>query len=516
LSRRAWVIILVLLVIAGGATYVVISLGRQAQEPRYVTATAEAADIVLTVTGTGPLAPSQIRDVLAPTSGEVSQVFADEGSRVARNDQVVHLSSRDLEFQVQTAEMDLESARLSLRETLGIGPDESVPTEISGALESVVAPSRGRIVRVLVEAGDRIAKDALLFEMVDDRRARFEFRISPATAGRIEVGDDASVYLERFDELVSAEVVEVNDEPTPGDSSALATVALSLENPAGLIESGFSGNVTMEVGDAMIVRPGETVDLPRIRVFAEKAGRVQSMEVREGRFMDAGETVMHLSTTDHSLRVTQALLRVRQAEVQLARRREQRDELMVMSPIEGEVIRLHVQPGERLNARAPIAEIACLDPFEIVIDVDELEIASLTEGMTAEVKFDALPGFPVSAEVHAIARTGDVRDGVTTYPVTLRLPSEDRMRVGMSTDITIEVDRRESVLSVPAEAITIADDGASVRLVEDGEVQARGVETGLTDGVRTEILSGIEAGDEVIISAVETEMMFFMGPGGGG
>ncbi len=97
---------------------------------------------------------------------------------------------------------------------------------------------------------------------------------------------------------------------------------------------------------------------------------------------------------------------------------------------------------------------------------------------------------------------------------------------GASAEVTVTVGRSKDVVAVPTSAVNPEASGTTVRVMEDGVPTVRVVEVGRAGKGRTEILSGIEPGDEVVLadldaeidaaSEVTTSETGFSGRGGGG
>ena len=366
-----------------------------------------------------------------------------------------------------------------------------------------------------VDQGDRVNDGNILFRIVSDEVVEFEFELAPDYADLLSEGDAVAVHLRDFDDTVDGRIEAISMGTNIEGQSPGTTVSVSLENPVGLIRPGMKGHVTAHAADQTVVRPGEIGEFPVISVRASRSGVVDVIEVSEGQTVENGEVLCSIGTSSHSLQVRQQMLRISQAELSIDRYRSELEHLVISSPMTGEVTEVFVNEGDTVSTGAQILTISSQDEFEVQIDVDELEIASLSPGMDAEISLDALPGLELRGVVDEVARSGDVGNGVTTYRVVVSVASGAGMRSGMSADVTIEVDRREQVLSVPAEAVTTAEGVSSVRVVTPEGAEERTVAVGLTDGVRTEILDGLSEGDEVVISSIERDTMFFMGPGGG-
>jgi HlyD family secretion protein len=142
-------------------------------------------------------------------------------------------------------------------------------------------------------------------------------------------------------------------------------------------------------------------------------------------------------------------------------------------------------------------------------DVDENDIGKVLPGQAVTIKVDALPNQVFDGEVLKIAPQGKATQNVTTFEVTTELVSEDisRLKPGMNAEVEIMAASAQNVLLVPNEAIMNFGGRQMVRVV--GEERPRRVEVGASNWEKTEIISGLDEGEVVVISGGS-------GPGGGG
>jgi macrolide-specific efflux system membrane fusion protein len=148
-----------------------------------------------------------------------------------------------------------------------------------------------------------------------------------------------------------------------------------------------------------------------------------------------------------------------------------------------------------------------VDTQQLRVDLtaDETDIASIAVGQAASITFDALPGHPLSGAVVAINPVPTTSNGVVTYSVRVSLdPAAAEaagVRVGMTASASIVTASRQGVVVVASRAIKTQGGARTVQvLAGEGETETRQVQTGLTGGTLTEIVSGLQAGDKVVVS----------------
>jgi multidrug efflux pump subunit AcrA (membrane-fusion protein) len=94
-----------------------------------------------------------------------------------------------------------------------------------------------------------------------------------------------------------------------------------------------------------------------------------------------------------------------------------------------------------------------------------------------------------------------VEGGVVVYDVKIKLQNKESLNLksGMTAKSEIVTEKKTGVLTIPDRAITKSNGGAVVRVMVDGKLQDKQITTGITDGVSTEVISGLNEGDEIII-----------------
>lgn len=259
---------------------------------------------------------------------------------------------------------------------------------------------------------------------------------------------------------------------------------------------------------------------------------------------------------------------VQSAEAQLRQAREELEQTVIRAPQDGTVTGLTVEEGERVLGNAQTAgtemmRISILDRMEVLVEVNENDIVNVSLADTARIEVDAYPERRFNGIVTEIANSAQVtgsgtNEQVTNYQVKVRIitphnldsspeqlvrnESAENMedgfvpnfRPGMSATVDVETQTAINVVSVPIQAVTVRDfaaddtqgqeDSSNVMLasaqddmiiqqedlrkvifvVENGTVVRREVETGISDNTHIQVLSGISAGEEIVIGSYRT------------
>lgn len=145
--------------------------------------------------------------------------------------------------------------------------------------------------------------------------------------------------------------------------------------------------------------------------------------------------------------------------------------------------------------------LCTLTPYnetELELRVDERDIRLLHVGMELSVTLDALPGRSFAATITEINPVGENNGGSTKYTVTATMAREEDMLAGMNAAVYAVLEERAGVITVPTAALNEDAEGVFVYTEYDKKEDTLGgakyVTTGLSDGERTEILSGLDDG----------------------
>ena len=220
-----------------------------------------------------------------------------------------------------------------------------------------------------------------------------------------------------------------------------------------------------------------------------------------------------------------ARLQYEQARQQVAQSREsvQRAQTnlgyaTITSPIDGVVLSKSVEEGQTVAASFNTPELFTiaqdLTNMRVIADIDEADIGGVKEGQRVSFTVDAFPDDMFEGSVTQVRQQATTESNVVTYEVVISAPNVDlKLKPGLTANVTIYTLEKNDVLAVPAKALrfqpneallqkdeTIEDcEGRFKVWTKEGKVfKAHAVETGTTNGVTTEILSGIAEGTDVL------------------
>jgi len=178
----------------------------------------------------------------------------------------------------------------------------------------------------------------------------------------------------------------------------------------------------------------------------------------------------------------------------------------VTSPADGTIANLSVATGNSVTAHTtstlnPVLSILKFAKYEAVIPMGEEDIIKVKEGQNATLSIDAIPNKTYKGTVSRLDTIGTKNQGVTSFNVYISLENDDAsVHPGMSLDADIITKRLPSIVSVPNASVKPYKGGKAVRILKNNEVVYIPIEIGVVGKERTQILKGIQEGQEVIVA----------------
>ena len=522
----------------GGYLYTSMKAAQAAQSKKSNDYKVVRGDLVVSVVDPGTIDAVNSVEVKSRVSGRLSKLLVDEGYRVSQGQVIALIDPQETEFQVAQNQAQLKGAQSGAARTA----IEIKQRRITAQADLRQAESRVRRLELENQAQPTLTSVAIREATAEYNRNLSErenlIKITqPNTRTRaVTAQRDAKVNFEnaqreyeRRQSLLQQGFVSARDVETAKLNLDVARLKLDQANDElGRIESEF--NLQAARADEA-VRSSEA-SLQRARVNA-----IQNRTKRE----EYRQAIADLSKARAALDDVQALERsldqnmatVSQLSSVLQDSQRQLRETSIRSPITGVVTKKLLKEGELatglsgFSAGTPIVRIEDRTTLRVLLNVNEIDVAKMTEGMKATITVDALPNEKFTGSVKRIAPTSasatpgqTASDSVVKYEVEIRLDGTDvRLRSGMSAKCNLEVIRRDDTLVAPKDYVGKDDKGNYfVELApakKGGKPTRRDIKVGAESGAQYEILSGVRAGDLLVRPAFTgpaRKGMMMMGP----
>jgi HlyD family secretion protein len=191
---------------------------------------------------------------------------------------------------------------------------------------------------------------------------------------------------------------------------------------------------------------------------------------------------------------------VAQARAQLDTAANKLAQATLTAPFAGTVAAVNITPGSQAGSDTAVTLV---DTSALYVDINlsEIELPKVKQGQSASITFEALPGTTLSGTVESIAPTATSGQSVVTYLVRLRFdPGEAAVKVGMTADASIEVERHAGVIQAPSRAISSSGPIQTIQVLygDDRTPVSIQVETGASNGSMTEIVRCVDTGKQCL------------------
>ena len=255
------------------------------------------------------------------------------------------------------------------------------------------------------------------------------------------------------------------------------------------------------IGDIQLMVSTTATILPknRLEVKPPVNGRIEQVLVVEGQKVNAGDTIVVMSSTERAALLDAAR---GQGEEKLKYWQEVYKPIPLIAPITGDVIVGTIQPGQTVTTSDPV--IVLSDRLIIRAQVDETDIGKIQQGQKAKISLDAYPETKINAVVDHIYYESKAVNNVTIYEVDLMpeaVPSF--FRSGMNANVDFIQEGKKDVLTLPVNAVH-KEQGETFVMIQSqmGEKPVkRPVVLGISDDKKVEIVSGLTQEDEVILKS---------------
>ena len=497
-KKTRWTLIVGVVAIIGFAGFAFWS--NRASAAEYMTSKVERGNLRNTVTATGALQAVTTVQVGSQASGTISALYADFNSVVKKGQVIAQLDPSTAQAQVQQARANLENARASLNQ----------------ARAGVTASRAG--------TADAQAKVLQAKSTVQGQQAG----VSGAQA-------NLDVLKAQRDDAMS-----------------------SLKQQQALAKAGVVSQRDLEIAETAY----RTADARYNQAAAQLSQAVVSEKMSAG----AGQAQADAQLQQSQAQIEQAKAQVQQAEAQVSQAQAalsvaqvNLSHTTITSPIDGVVVSRDINVGQTVAASLSAPTLFTiandLTKMQVIADIDQADIGLVEQAKNATFSVDAFPGKEFKGTIQQMRLNPETVQNVVTYNVVLDVENpEQKLKPGMTANLTITIDERNNVLKVPNAALRFRPQTATTqarsnssdnngaqrqaraqrnadgqnaqgenrltpstapvmagqnRLVwvlgQDGKPQARRITVGLSDGSATEVTAGnLQEGDVVIIGETVT------------
>lgn len=455
--------------------------GNDSGTPQYLTARVERGNLRNTVTATGALQAVTTVQVGSQASGTISALYADFNSVVKKGQVIAQLDPSTAKAQVDQARANLEQARATL------------------------ANARAAVLNSRAGVSDAQARGLAARSTVQNNQAGVSAAQANVAVLKAQQ-DDAMSLLKQQESLLKAGVIAQRD----------YDVAMTAYKTA---EARYNQAVS-QLDQAKLSEQS-----------ASSAGIAQSQAAVEQ---------SQAQVKQSEAQVQQAAAQVQQAEASLNMAQVNLSHTTIASPIDGVVVSRDVNVGQTVAASLSAPTLFTiandLTQMQVIANIDQADIGLVEQAKSVRFTVDAFPGKDFDGKIAEMRLNPVNVQNVVTYNVVINVDNpEQKLKPGMTANLTITIDERNNVVKVPNAALRFTPQDrqgqgqgqrrqrqqgdnaggnnfapASAPVLEgqtrivwvmgqDGNPERRRITVGLSDGAATEVVEGeLKEGDMVI------------------
>lgn len=280
-----------------------------------------------------------------------------------------------------------------------------------------------------------------------------------------------------------------------GTISAVNSVEISSRVTGLITEVRVKENDHVKAGQVLVVLDDTTLRAQVAQYQAQLANYAANYERSKKLTAVGGQSVQQLDSDHTNYLVAQSTYNNYASQL---------EHYIIKAPIDGIVIGKPTPAGQTvaqgISSPQVIMTIADMSQMQINVQVDETDIGKVKAGQRVSFTVDAYTDKTFTGRVTSISKDATTTSNVVYYPVYVDIDSsEGLLYPTMTARITITVGESENALVVPMSAVKEENGQKYVQLMVGGKAQNTAVQTGLNDDEQTEVLSGLQEGDHVII-----------------
>lgn len=498
---------LVVIVVAGGAVALLWTYQRyfKVAEPKLLQFAVERGNIHEVVKVRGEVVAEKEFDLAFPFSGTVEKVFVREGQIVTQGEPLMRLETIDLKLEIQKLNAAQREREAALNKLItGVTPEDIAPYKISvdNAKTAYNDAKNGLLDKqndAYTKADDAIRNYAdQLFN--DGRRATPSLMIAAIT-GQPKI--DLELQRANIEPLFAPwkNLLGASSIKTTKDN--LGTIKGFLDNLAfevnGLTSSGTLAQSTINTYKTTVSTARTNVDgaISGISVSEEKLNLAESNLALATRELAAKEAKARVED------VEAARAQIDGIKSQIAAVAEKIRKSTLVALVGAKITKVWFEVGEVFQPGKTAVALSTTG-HKIQADISELEIGKIREGdgNIVAIFLDAFPKNQITGKVVSVEPQEVIKEGDKYYRVNIYLePHGLEVRAGMNADVTIAISTKEEVLKIPEFTIDKQDDKKFVKILDGNTQREVEIVTGISDGESIEIMSGLQEGQIVIVSA---------------
>ncbi len=543
---------LIAIVVLGGGYYAYGTITSTDGETLYTLGTVSKKTIVESVSASGQVSASNELSVTADVSGDLTSVAVKAGQKVGAGAVLARVDSSDAYRTLRDAQANLETAKLSLQKVQApasgltltqaqnaLAAAEDAKRTADENLAKAYFNSNGDIVSVFLDVPDMVASLESILTGTDANRS--QWNMDYYVNSMQQFNDKAQIYRnDAYQKFTKAKVsytsayaqyqtLGTNATPQQTEAmlseskdmlDALAEAIKSTDAFIRLYKTTMEGQqrpVGVSATNAITTLGGlNTKATTHVTAIASDSSSVtsgkQSVTSSARSITEKQQSLADIQDGADELDIKSAELTVMQRENAVLDAQAALSDYTIRSPFAGTVANVAAKSGQKISNGGAVATIVTERKIA-TLSLNEVDATKVALGDKATLTFDAVEDLTLTGSVDEIDTVGTVTQGVVSYTVKVSFDAQDeRIKPGMTVNAAIITDSKTDVLSVPSSAVKtqngssyvlvftppLTEAGSATGITSKTEPERVTVQTGISDDVTVEILSGLEEGQQIV------------------
>jgi len=515
------IVILIIIILIGYWSYGKIT--STAGDTRYITAKVEKGTIIASISGSGQVSSLNQIDIKAKVSGDVVYLSAQNGQKIGTGGLIAQLDNTDTQKSVRDAEINLESAQISLAKLKIQNSDENMNADLAKAYDD----GFNTVSNVFLDLpGIMTGLNDMFFKSSSGTQQQWNI---DWYEGQVSGGDHDQVVIlkQNFTDSYkkAKDSYDVNLEKykivsrTSDDITIKALISQTYDTTKLISDAIKNANNYIDFVNSSIQE--SNADTPALIAIHKAILNSDTSKINTHLVNLLSATTSIKNYTDAfpnaNLDMQSQELGITQKQNALQDAKDKLADYFIRAPFAGTITIVNIKKGNTVSTSTVVATLITKTQLA-EISFNEVDVAKIKIGQKATLTFDAIPDLTISGVVADIDTLGTVSQGVVTYIVKISFDTQDeRIKPSMSVSAAVITDIKQDVLVVPNSSLksqggisyvenfdaplappTAGAIGSIAKIAPNKII----VEVGLSNDSQSEIISGIKEGDEIVTRTI--------------
>ena len=271
----------------------------------------------------------------------------------------------------------------------------------------------------------------------------------------------------------------------------------------GTLEGEEQANIVSKIPERIIsikVHVGDNVKAGQILITLDKSGASSQFYQAQAGYLNAEKELTRMKSLYDAGAISQQMYDGTKTTYDVAKANfdAAKNTVELTSPINGIVTSISPNIGDIANPGIPLIVVASINKMKVIFNAGEEDVTNLVIGQNVEVYSELNPDLIQKGRITQLSKSADIQSRSFELRAVFPNTSDRWFKPGMFCRVNVELKNRKNVLSIPNTSVTVIQNEKNIYVVNGNKASVRKVETGITDGSFTEILSGVKEGESVV------------------